>query len=181
MNGSGRLAWILTAIEMGVLGAVVFLAWQTRTTALGIEHRVRAIENRLADVAMPNQPAANPAALQFGGIAAMRDQEVLAQRIAEILRTTERCSTSPSQGAPTVEPDEEREQSPEVEKQVGEAGRIVSDALSRGRLERQAVTKLRELQAASGGDPRFVAMRDQVIAAINQQQLVPEDVAFVAF
>ena len=85
------------------------------------------------------------------------------------------------QREPAAEPDEAPPATPEVEGRVRQAERIVDEALSRGRLEREAVIKLRELQSQSGTDPRFVAMRIEIIAAINQQKLVPEDMAFVAF
>jgi hypothetical protein len=86
-----------------------------------------------------------------------------------------------AQRAPALEQVDAPPASPEAESRVRQAQRIVGEALARGKLEREAVVKLRELQSQSGNDPRFAAMRNEIIAAINQQKLIPEDVAFVAF
>jgi hypothetical protein len=181
MNDNRVLAWVWKAIEAAALGAVVLLLYQTRQQTAAVEERVRKLDARLAESATSSQRTTSPAVLQVAGVAGLGDQEALAQRIVSLLRSNGFPEATTAPGEPAAEPEEARPTSPEAESRVRQAERIVSQALSQGRLEREAVIKMRELQSQSGNDPRFVAMRNEIIGAINQQKLVPEDVAFVAF
>jgi len=105
----------------------------------------------------------------------------LARRIVALLRAGGSAGPAAVQRSPEPEREEAPPAAAEAESRVRQAQRIVGDALARGKLERQAITRLRELQAQSGNDPRFAAMRNEIITAINQQKLMPEDVAFIAF
>jgi len=172
MNDNRALPWIWKAIEAAALAAVLLLLYQAREQAKAVEERVQQLDTRLAEYAVTNPQTASPAALQ---------QEALAQRIVALLRASGSPYPTAAQRAPAPEREEAPPVIPEVENRVRQAQRIVDEALSRGKLEREAVVKLRELQSQSENDPRFATMRNEIIAAINQQKLIPEDVAFVAF
>jgi len=180
MNDNRALPWVWKAIEAAALAAVLLLLYQARQQANAVEERVQKLDTRLAEYAVTNRQTASPAALQLAGGAALGDQEALAQRIVALLRANGSPNLA-AQRAPAPEIEEAPTASPEAESGVRQAQRIVGEALSRGKLEREAVIKLRELQSQSGSDPRFATMRNEIIAAINQQKLIPEDIAFVAF
>jgi type II secretory pathway pseudopilin PulG len=178
MNDTRAFPWVWRAIEAVALAAVLLLLYQARQQANAVEERVQKLDTRLAESAVTSRQTASPAALQLAGDA---DQEALAQRIVALLRTNASPDPTVAQRAPSQEHEETPTATPETENRVRQAQRIVGEALSRGKLEREDVVKLRELQSQSGSDPRFAAMRNEIIAAINQQKLTPEDVAFVAF
>jgi len=181
MNDNRALPWVWKAIEAAALAAVLLLLYQARQQANAVEERVQKLDTRLAEYAVTSRQTASPAALQLAGGAAPGDQEALAQRIVALLRANGSPYPTAAQRVPAPEHEETPPATPEAESMVRQAQRIVGEALSRGKLEREAVVKLRELQSQSGNDPRFAAMRNEIIAAINQQKLIPEDVAFVAF
>jgi len=181
MNDNRALPWVWKAIEAAALAAVLLLLYQARQHAKAVEERVQKLDTRLAEYTVTSRPTASPAALQLAGDAAPGDQEALAQRIVALLRANGSTYPAAVQRAPAPEHEEAPPAIPEAESRVRQAQRIVGEALSQGKLEREAVVKLRELQSQSGNDPRFAALRNEIIAAINQQKLIPEDVAFVAF
>jgi hypothetical protein len=172
MNDNRALSWGWKAIEAAALAAVLLLLYQARQQANAVEERVQQLDTRLAEYAGASRQTASPAALQ---------PEALAQRIVALLRANESPHPTAAQRESAPEQEEAPPANPDAESSVRRAQRIVAEALAQGKLEREAVVKLRELQSQSGSDPRFAAMRNEIIAAINQQKLIPEDVAFVAF
>ena len=170
MNDNRAFPWVWRAIETAALAAVLLLLYQARQQANAVEERVQKLDTRLAESAVTMRQTANPAA-----------QEALAQRIVALLRANGSPDPTAVQRAPAPEQEEALPATPDAESSIRRAQDIVAEALSRGKLEREAVVKLRELQSQSGSDPRFAAMRNEIIAAVNQQKLIPEDVAFVAF
>lgn len=181
MNGTRTLPWVWKTLEVAALAAVLLLLYQARQQAQAVEERVQKLDTRLAEYAVAGRQTASAAAPQLAGDAAPGDQEALAQRIVALLRADESHYLTAAPRAPVPGYEEAPPAIPEVESHVRQAQRIVGEALARGRLEREAVVKLRELQSRSESDPRFAAMRNDIISAINQQKLIPEDVAFVAF
>ena len=181
MNDNRALPSVWKAVEAAAFAAMLLLLYQGRQQARAVEQRVQQLDVRLAECAVASRRIAGPAALPMARNAAARDQEALAQRIVALLRAGGSTYLAAAQRAPAPQREEPPPAMPEVESRVRQAQRIVGEALSRGKLEREAVVELRELQSQSGGDPRFAAMRTEIIAAINQQRLIPEDVAFVAF
>ena len=181
MDGTRTLPWVWKAIEVAALAAVLLLLYQARQQANAVEDRVQKLDTRLAEYAVTSRQTASAAAPQLAGNAAPGDQEALAQRIVALLRANESHYLTAAQRAPAPDLEETPPATPEAERRVRQAQHIVAEALARGKLEREAVVKLRELQSQSGSDPRFAAMRNEIIAAINQQKLIPEDAAFVAF
>ena len=57
---------------------------------------------------------------------------------------------------------------------VQQAQRIVDDAMARHQLRASDVQRLRELREQNPEDADFRELRDEIIAAINEQRLVPE-------
>lgn len=182
MNDDRASRWAWRAIEAAALAAVLFSLHQTRQQVDAVEERVQRLDTRLAESAVTSARDASTAPLRLAGDAAAGDQEALAQRIVALLRAHGSAGpAAAAQRALAPESEETSLENAEVEGRVRQAQRIVAEALARGKLDREAVSKLRELQSRSGSDPRFAAMRSEVIAAINQQKLVPEDVAFITF
>jgi hypothetical protein len=171
MTYNRAIPWVWKAIEAAALAAVLLLLYQAQQQAKAVEERVQKLDTRLAEYAVASRQTASPAALH---------QEALAQRIVALLRANESSYPTAAQRAPAPEHEETPPTNPEADSRVRQAQHIVNEALSQGKLEREAVVKLRELQSQGGSDPRFAAMRNELIAANNQQKLIPEDVAFVA-
>jgi hypothetical protein len=96
----------------------------------------------------------------------------------------QQASAEPERRAPRPPPEDPGAplDAPQLEK-LEKARAIVQRALGARSLRREDVVELRNLSAGSPGPLRseLDALRDQLIQAINQQRLVPEDPAFVVF
>jgi hypothetical protein len=180
-SSNKRSSWTWRTIEAAALAAVLVLLLQSRQQLAAVEERVQRLDVRLNERAVASRVTEGTSMPRAAGDATPGDQEALAQRIAALLRANGSASLAAVQRAPAPEREAAPPANDEADSRIRQAQGIVNDALSRGKLARDAVARLRELQARSGNDPRFATLRDEVIAAINQQKLIPEDVAFIAF
>jgi hypothetical protein len=174
-------------IQVLLLAAIAVLLWSDWRARRADDERLRRVEQTLKELGreVARASAAQASVQPPSAVSAILDREALAQRVVGLMRASLPPSAAPcdeqdAEPEPKSEP-EPKTFGPNEEAKAREAEQVVSASLASGHLRVEDVMRLRNLESASKGHPDFVAMRTRIIAAVNDQRLVPEDMAFVAF
>jgi len=172
-----RLTRIAHLVVLAAVAAFLWADWRARRVDA---ERWQRLERTLDEL---GHAVAQASAPRPSSVSAMIDREALAQRVAGLVRATmpassASCDTQDQAPEPESEP---KTFSRDDDAKASEAEQIVSTTLASRHLRVEDVMRLRNLELASNGHPDFAGMRTRILAAINSQQLVPEDLAFVAF
>lgn len=171
----GKLSRIALVALLAAVAVLLWSDWRARRVEA---ERWQRLEQTLGDL---RHTVAEASTARSSTVSAIVDREAVAQRVVGLIRAATPAPAAPcDEKARDPEP-EPKAFGPDEEAKAREAERIVSASLTSGRLRVDDVLLLRNLELASKGHPDFSGMRARIIAAINNQQLVPEDMAFVAF
>lgn len=173
-------------IQVLLLAAIAVLLWSDWRARRADDERLRRVEQTLQELGreVARASAAQASVQAPSAVTAILDREALAQRVVGLMRASLPATAPCDEQDVEPEPKSEREPKtfgPDEEAKAREAEQVVSASLASGHLRVEDVMRLRNLESASKGHPDFVGMRTRIIAAVNDQRLVPEDMAFVAF
>lgn len=178
MEKTDTVARLTRIAQLVVLVAVCVFLWSDWRARRVDAERWQRLEQTLKEL---ERTVAQASTSRPSTVSALMDREAVAQRVVGLMRAAAPASAAPcDEKAPEPEP-EPKTFGPDEDTKAREAEQVVSASLASGRLRVEDVMRLRNLELASKGHPDFAGMRARVIAAINSQQLIAEDMAFVAF
>ena len=178
----GPLARAVMLGQTVLLAIVAVFLWGDTRARREEAARWRALEDQVgactrAAVPLPVLPA-------LAGV----DRYAFARQVASLIDCTPPGAApapapcaSETTGAAGTEAPAKLAPGPEAERRAREAEEIVAAVLASGRLRIDDTLQLRNLESGSQGHPAFGGMRDRIVAAINDQRLQPEDLAFISF
>jgi hypothetical protein len=183
------MARLIRIAQVVLLAAVAVLLWgDWRARRLDAE-RWRRLDRIVEELGRASSDGSPPpgSLVTAAATMAVTDREALAQRIVGLIRATlpasaaaGTCACDEKDRSPSAKA-EPRTFGPDEDGKAREAEQIVAASLASGHLRVEDVMRLRNLELASKGHPGFAGMRARIFGAINNQKLVAEDMAFVAF
>jgi hypothetical protein len=155
-NGS-KLGWLMGAVAGS---AIALLAWQNHQ----LSDRIASLSNSVAP-ARESQPIPSPS------LASCYLNPMFAKQLASELRGT---LGSPPQGEPSSATQVAQSPSPPSTEALDNANHSLDDIVHRGRITPDDVNTLRS-QLASATSEQRDQVRARIAAAINREELIPED------